>query len=218
MDEHVGQVISLGKFEQAVKVSEQRMDADIAAQAHQMNFALVLLDEPDELQELLVLEERPVAYRVGQANGLLRHRPSGADVLVAYLTVAHRPIGQPDIFAVCMDQTMGIVGHQHVIGRRVGLPSGVVVVFAGVGVEPPAIAYDQNAGSFRNRGLFFRHGKNTFQSITTETRHSLVPVRTETRAIPYDTGRSPSCQTFPFRCKAVVLWDLGVLTSRGGLV
>ena len=61
VDEDVFEVVSLGKLQQAVQMVEQRMNADIAAQAHKVHFAFVLFYEFDAICELLVFEKRPVA-------------------------------------------------------------------------------------------------------------------------------------------------------------
>jgi hypothetical protein len=56
MDEDVLEAVALCQLQQAVKVPEERMDADVAAQAR---CAPAVALRRNEIQELSVLEERP---------------------------------------------------------------------------------------------------------------------------------------------------------------
>ncbi len=142
VDENVLQIVPLGQFEQAVEVPEERVHADVAAQAHEVHPAVVGLDEFDELEELLVLEKRAIADGERQPDRFLRNDPAGADVLVTHLAVAHGPVGQADPLAVGVDQAMGILGHEHVIHRDMRPLDGIVRVFVGVRIVTPAVTDD----------------------------------------------------------------------------
>jgi len=96
-----------------------------------------------------------------------------------------------------VDETMGVICHQHVVDGGVGLFDRIVLIFPGIGIVAPPVAYNEDAWSLRQFDLVFRHVKRAFQSIATETRQGLVPLDNLLTQGRYDSGLGRQCQTYP---------------------
>jgi|GEM_PF-3785764 len=120
------------------------MYAYVAAQAHKVYFAFVFFYKFDAICKLLVFEKRPVLDGVAQSHRFLRHYSARPDVLVSDFAVAHRAVGQTYVFAISMNQSVGIFAHKHGIGGDLRAFYGVIGILIAVGVVAPAVTDNQH--------------------------------------------------------------------------
>lgn len=72
-----------------------------------------------------------------------------ADVLVAYLAVAHHAVGQTHVVAAGMNLHVRVRRHQTVVDGFASKMDGVGVVPLWVWIGPPSVADDENDGTAR---------------------------------------------------------------------
>jgi hypothetical protein len=144
VEENPRQTPPPAQFQAREEVLEQPVHAGVADDAEKMKIRAVLQAIRDGSVELGVLVKLAVADLLGDADGLLVDDPAGADVLVADLAVAHRPLGQADVESAGRDQRRRILRHQAVGDRMLREVDGVGAVPLRERILPPAVADDQD--------------------------------------------------------------------------
>ena len=86
----------LRHLEQTEHVGYMAVDAAVGQQARHVQRLAVVRGVPHRLAQRLVLEERAVLDRLGYLDQVLIYDPSGADIGVTDLGVAHLTVGQTD--------------------------------------------------------------------------------------------------------------------------
>ena len=101
-----------------------------------------------------VFEERLVADCPRDPHDFLVNDAAGADILVTDLTVSHHAIGQPDIFARCVNQDVRVFRHQRISDGGFRLQDRIGVVPFRMRVLSPAVTNNQDyrfSSDFRQR-------------------------------------------------------------------
>ena len=86
-------------------------------------------------------EELAVLDHQLDAGAVHVHDAAGADVEVADFAVAHLPVGQADEVAAGVNERVGILAQQAVVGRLAGERDGVGL---GFGAVSPAVEDDED--------------------------------------------------------------------------
>ena len=136
---------------------QQRMDADIAAQTHQMQFAVIFEGMIHCGVECFVFKKIALDNRMCDPHGTLINHPSSANVLVPHFTVAHCSRRKPHIFAVGADQAVWVVGHQLCIHWRLGLFNRIISVLFGTGIIAPTVTNNHHTRPRSQCSVLFRH-------------------------------------------------------------
>ncbi len=115
-------------------------------------------------------EELAVLDHQVDAGDVHVHDAPGADVEMANLAVAHLPFGQADERSAGMNQRVGILAQQPVIGRLARERDGIGL---GFGAISPAVEDDENEWfgtghkSCRLRSLYESNPTSTYQITST---------------------------------------------------
>jgi len=118
-----------------------RVDAAVREEAHQVDAPVVVVGVRQRRPDGVVLGEFAGVDGVVDPGIRLLHHPSGADVEVADLAVAHLPLGEADPTPVDDHAAVGAAGDGVVERRRVGRGHGVApaAVRRRVPVAPGAV-------------------------------------------------------------------------------
>ena len=139
------------QIDQREEVLVDRVHAAVADQTHQVNGPVVLDRGVARANEHGILEERPVANRFADANEVLHHDASGAEVQVSDLAVAHLPLRQPDGEPGRIEQRAGIARDERVPRGSVGQRDRISFAFWAVS---PAVEHYQDHRTFRHDPRF----------------------------------------------------------------
>ncbi len=118
-----------------------RMHAAIGEQTEQMQPAAAGAGVLHGVDQHGMREEFAVLDHQLDARDVHVHDAPGADIEVADLAVAHLAVGQPDERAAGVNQRVGILAQQAVVGRLAGQRDGVGL---GFGAVSPAVEDDEN--------------------------------------------------------------------------
>ena len=137
--------------QQGVEVLKLRVNAAVGAQSQQVQlpsrFACALHGRDDGG----ILDELARGNRGVDARNVHLHHAPGANVQVPHFAVAHLPIGQAHEVVGGLDERVGILAQQLIVGRLLGQRNGVV---GGFGAIAPSIKDGQ-----KERTLVDRHEK-----------------------------------------------------------
>jgi hypothetical protein len=121
--------------------------AAVGDQPHEVQAMRRPTDFADDLEQYRVAKEAAVADRHGDPHEVLVRDPSGAQILVADLAVAHLARRQADGLTGRVQQAMRVGGQQLIQHRQAGEKDRVAVSTSGLGVlvlDAPAVAHDQH--------------------------------------------------------------------------
>ena len=143
------------QLEQPVQMLQKRMNANIAAQTHQMQLTAIALGKLNSLKKLDILKKLTLTNRTSDPNRILINNPPSPNILMPNLAIAHSPIRQTNILAAGMDQTMRIFRHKHIVNRSTSLPNSIKTILPAIRIEPPTITNDhQIRPMFKYYNLF----------------------------------------------------------------
>ena len=141
VDEDAIDAVLLRHFQQRVQMRLLRVHAAVGEQAEQMQPALAGARVLHGIEQHGMREKFAVLDHQVDAGDVHVHDAAGADVEVADFAVAHLPFGQADERPAGMNQRVGILAQQAVIGGLAGERDGVGF---GFGAVSPAVEDDEN--------------------------------------------------------------------------
>lgn len=179
MEEDAIEAAALSQFEAGVEVFEEIVDADIGAEAEEVEGGILPDGVIDGGDEGGVFEEVAVADGLGDAGGFLIDDTAGADVLVADFGVSHGSFWEADLQSAGVDEGVGIEGYEVVFGGMLSEEDGVALVPFGGWTVAPTVTDDENDRAFFD-------SRHEFLSRAREPEHLTRMVRAgKTREKPW---------------------------------
>ncbi len=154
MDVDAGDVVLGGEAEEGVEVALLGVDATVGYEADEVE-GVAAVGDVHGFEEGGVGEELAGVDGVVDAGDVHADDAAGAEVEVADFAVAHLAVGQADVVVAGVDEGVGVLAEEAVVGGLAGEGDGVAV---GFGAVAPAVENgedDRRCGSHGYKFTWF---------------------------------------------------------------
>jgi len=143
MDKNIAQVFPCRQVQQGKEMADVAVHPAVGQKADQVQGGIVLLRVVHRSQQYLVFKKLAFLDVPRNAGQFLVNDPTGADVEVAHLRVAHLAFRQADRLTGGLQPAVRVIGHEAFHVGRVRPGDGVPL---GAGIQSPSVQDDQDEG------------------------------------------------------------------------
>ena len=121
MDVRFGQALFFHDVNQSFEVIDVGVNTSVRNQPHDVEWLTIVFGIFYGIEQHWIVVQFVLSYGFIDAGQFLVHYASGTNIEVAYFRVAHLPIGQSHLLAVCNQGGVGVLRVQTIYKRCVGL-------------------------------------------------------------------------------------------------